>query len=173
MDLTSASPNNQPYSQEAYRELSRRINANLRFQAGIHEFGEMYPELVPMSWQKLADRIPLGAVLGFAQLARAIGVGSLREPWFYLILVLMDYDFRQQLPDDLKHSARLKFRRPRNLQRDIGWFYKRFCEQKTAVAIADREGYSQETVEKGILRARMLLGITKRRGRPPRSHYAA
>jgi hypothetical protein len=126
---------------------------------------------MPLTWETLRAGIPTLAILGLAHLARYLGLGSLREPRLYLLLVQVGHDFPDPTP-----PAEPPHRRPRRqpeLERNVGWFYEHFCEGRSAVANASSHHYDIETVEAGIRQARRLLGVKKRAGRPPLTHYAA
>ena len=150
------------------------IRSNPRYKAGIRRFEQGYPEYAPLTREKLAQGIPIEVVIGFSRLAHWIGAGSLQQPWMYLVLVMMEHDFTKYrlLGEDTFRDNKRRERHLRELRRDVRWFYGHFCEGKSPVDIGLAEGYSTETVEKGIKHAREVLRIRKRRGRPPTHHYA-
>ena len=161
--------------------LGELVRSDPRFAVGLRILQERYPDHMPLTPERLAEGVPFDLVWDLFGLARYLGVGSLPSAAFFIIHLLIgrgsnhtpisaEVNGTGHAPER-QGSAALASPSPK-LERSVGWFYARFRHRRSPVAIGYVDGYSSETVERGIAEARKLFKIKNRRGRSLKRDFA-
>ena len=155
----------------AHCYLAEEVRRDPLFKKGLAQLAVLYPSFFPLNRTTLANGVPIEVILAVAELAYCLGLNSLRAPWTFLTRyteVGLGFPTSELEETEAKLTA---FQR-KTLRRDVSWFYQRYRQRQSTVALALSLGKAVETSKGRVARIRVLLDVHRTWGRPNSHHYS-